>query len=104
MGGGSMLLYPSHYEGFGFPVVQAMAAGTPVVTSNGSSLVEIAGNAALLVNPRCKGEIADAVRQILYSPGLGEELRTRGIQRAEQFQWQSCARKSLQFFQQIAGD
>jgi glycosyltransferase involved in cell wall biosynthesis len=101
MAGAAVLLYPSYYEGFGFPVVQAMAAGTPVVTSNGSSLAEIAGDAALLVNPRCKGEIADAVRQILFSPGLAEELRARGVQRAEQYQWQGCARKSLQFFQRI---
>ena len=103
MAGGAMLLYPSHYEGFGFPVAQAMAAGTPVVTSNGSSLAEIAGDAAVLVDPRSSGEIAEAVRRILFSPGMGEQLRARGLQRARQFQWGDCARKSLRFFQKVAG-
>jgi alpha-1,3-rhamnosyl/mannosyltransferase len=99
--GAAMLLYPSFYEGFGFPVAQAMAAGTPVVTSNGSSLAEIAGDAALLVDPYSTGEIADAVRQILFASGLAEQLRARGTERARRFQWQDCARKSLRFFQQI---
>ena len=103
MAGAALLLYPSYYEGFGFPVAQAMAAGTPVVTSHGSSLAEIAGDAALLVDPREPGEIADAVRQILFSPGLGEQLRARGQARARQFQWTDCARKSMLFFQEIVG-
>ena len=102
MAGGAMLLYPSHYEGFGFPVVQAMAAGTPVVTSNGSSLAEIAGDAAVLVDPGASGEIAEAIRQILFSPGLGGRLRACGLERAQKFQWPDCARKSLQFFQKVA--
>jgi glycosyltransferase involved in cell wall biosynthesis len=96
-----MLLYPSFYEGFGFPVAQAMAAGTPVVTSNGSSLAEIAADAALLVDPYSTGEIADAIRQILFAPGTAEQLRMRGTERARRFQWQDCARQSLRFFQQI---
>ena len=86
--GAAMLLYPSFYEGFGFPVAQAMAAGTPVVTSNGSSLAEIAGDAALLVDPYSTGEIADAVRQILFASGIAEQLRARGTERARRFQWQ----------------
>jgi alpha-1,3-rhamnosyl/mannosyltransferase len=103
MAGAAMLLYPSYYEGFGFPVVQAMAAGTPVVTSTGSSLAEIGGDAAALVDPHNTGEIADAVRQILFSPGMAEQLRARGRVRAEQFQWADCARKSLRFFHKVVG-
>jgi alpha-1,3-rhamnosyl/mannosyltransferase len=103
MAGAAALLYPSHYEGFGFPVVEAMAAGTPVITSNGSSLAEIAADAALLVDPRSTGEIAEAIRQILFSPGIVEQLRARGTERARQFQWSDCARKSLLFFHTVAG-
>ncbi len=103
MAGAAVLLYPSHYEGFGFPVVEAMAAGTPVVTSNGSSLAEISGGAALLVDPRSTGEIAEAARQVLFAPGVAARLRARGLERAQQFQWSECARKSLQFFRQVAG-
>ena len=98
----SVFLYPSYYEGFGFPVLEAMAAGTPVITSNISSLPEIAGGAALLVDPNSAGEIADAVRQILLSPGLAERLHTCGVKRAGQFQWSECARQSLAFFQRIS--
>lgn len=101
MAGASVFLYPSYYEGFGFPVLEAMAAGTPVITSNVSSLPEITGDAALLVNPRCAAEIADAVRQVLCSPGLGQQMRAAGIRRAEQYQWGECARKSLEFFRKV---
>jgi glycosyltransferase involved in cell wall biosynthesis len=103
LAGAAMLLYPSYYEGFGFPVVQAMAAGTPVVTSNGSSLAEIAGDAAVLVDPRSTGEIAEAIQQILFSPGMAQRLRACGLGRAQKFQWTACARQSLQFFRKVAG-
>jgi glycosyltransferase involved in cell wall biosynthesis len=103
LAGAAMLLYPSYYEGFGFPVAQAMAAGTPVVTSNGSSLAEIAGDAAVLVDPRSTGEIAEAMRQVLFSPGMAERLRACGLGRAQKFRWTDCARQSLQFFQKVAG-
>jgi alpha-1,3-rhamnosyl/mannosyltransferase len=99
--GATGLLYPSFYEGFGFPVAQAMAAGTPVITSNVSCLPEIAGDAALLVNPRNAGEISDAMRQIFSSSSLRTEMRTRGIQRARRFRWNECARQSLSFFQKV---
>jgi alpha-1,3-rhamnosyl/mannosyltransferase len=103
LAGAAMLLYPSYYEGFGFPVVQAMAAGTPVVTSNGSSLAEIAGDAAVLVDPRSTGEIVEAIQQILFSPGMAQRLRACGRGRAQKFQWTDCARQSLQFFRKVAG-
>lgn len=101
MAGATGLVYPSYYEGFGFPVAQAMATGTPVITSSVSSLPEIAGDAALFVNPHCTGEISDALRQVLCSSSLCESLRTRGIRRAEQFRWGECAEKSMNFFHKI---
>jgi glycosyltransferase involved in cell wall biosynthesis len=78
-----------------------MAAGTPVVTSNVSSLPEIAGTAALLVNPRSAEEIRDAVQQILLSPGLAQRLHVQGVRQAGQFSWNTCAQKSLAFFHRI---
>ena len=103
MAGATGLVYPSHYEGFGFPVVQAMALGTPVITSPVSSLPEIAGDAALFVNPRIPGEISDAMRQVLCSSSLCETLRARGRKRAEQFRWRYCTEQSLAFFHKVAG-
>jgi alpha-1,3-rhamnosyl/mannosyltransferase len=99
--GATAFVYPSFYEGFGFPVAQAMAAGTPVITSNVSSLPEVAGNAALLVDPHRAEEIRDAVLQILLSPALAQRLRTQGIQRAQQYHWDVCASKSLTFFHRV---
>lgn len=101
--GATGVVYPSFYEGFGFPVAQAMAAGVPVITSNLSSLPEVAGDAALLVNPCCVGEISEALRQILSSSALREMMRIRGIQRAERYRWDRCAKQSLVFFQRTAG-
>lgn len=103
MAGATGFLYPSFYEGFGFPAVQAMAAGTAVITSTLSSLPEVVGDAALLVNPRSPGEISDAMRQVLTSSSLREQLRSRGIKRAEQFRWKDCAEQSLRFFHQVVG-
>jgi glycosyltransferase involved in cell wall biosynthesis len=102
MAGATGLVYPSYYEGFGLPVAQAMAAGTPVITSNISCLPEIAGDAALLVNPHSPGEISNAMRELLSSSALCRGLRIRGIRRAEQFNWEDNAKQSLSFFHKIA--
>ena len=91
-------VYPSLYEGFGFPVAQAMAAGTPVITSNVSSLPEIAGDAALLVDPRSQSELRAALARLLGSEALRNSLRAMGRQQARQFRWEVCAEKSLEFF------
>jgi alpha-1,3-rhamnosyl/mannosyltransferase len=102
MAGATGFIYPSYYEGFGFPVVQAMAVGTPVITSTVSSLPEIAGDAALCVNPHKSGEISDAMRQVLSQSSVCEEMSTRGRKRAESFRWSECARQSLEFFHRVA--
>jgi alpha-1,3-rhamnosyl/mannosyltransferase len=100
----TVFAYPSLYEGFGFPVAQAMAAGTPVITSNVSSLPEIAGDAALLIDPRSLGELRDGLSRLLLSPTLRAELAGKGRSRARAFRWEACAAQSLAFFQGVAGE
>jgi len=99
----SLFVYPSLYEGFGFPVAQAMAAGVPVVTSNISSLPEVAGDAALLVDPRSTAELRDALARLLLSPDLRREMAARGRARALELTWERCAARSLRFFERVAG-
>jgi alpha-1,3-rhamnosyl/mannosyltransferase len=101
--GATVFVYPSLYEGFGFPVVQAMAAGVPVVTSNTSCLPEIAGDAAVLVDPRSPSEIANGLTRLLDSESTRAQLMERGRKRAEIFRWETCAERSLAFFRRIAG-
>jgi glycosyltransferase involved in cell wall biosynthesis len=99
MAGASAFVYPSLYEGFGLPVAQAMAAGVPVITSNTSCLPEVAGEAALLVDPRSPAEIRTAMETLVSSVSLQEKLRTAGVARARgEYRWEVCARKSLEFF------
>lgn len=98
--GASVFVYPSLYEGFGFPVAQAMAAGVPVITSNTSCLPEVAGGGALLVDPRSVSEIQSAIDLLLASPELRQKLGSAGMARAQkEYRWAVCARKSLEFFQ-----
>jgi glycosyltransferase involved in cell wall biosynthesis len=100
--GATVFAYPSLYEGFGFPVAQAMAAGVPVITSNVSALPEIAGDAALLVEPRSQTELRDALSRLLLYPNIRAAMSERGRERAELFRWDICAAKSWQFFQEVS--
>jgi len=84
-------VFPSLWEGFGLPVLEAMACGTPVITSNLSALKEVAGDAALLVNPYQTAEIAGAMQEIIQDSGLRSHLRRLGLARAAQFTWQQTA-------------
>jgi glycosyltransferase involved in cell wall biosynthesis len=99
--GAAAFLYPSLYEGFGFPVAQAMAAAVPVITSNTSCLPEIAGDGALFVDPRSPVEIQAALEKLLTSPSLRDRLRTAGSDRARRYRWDACARQSLEFFRRL---
>lgn len=100
--GASAFVYPSLYEGFGFPVAQAMAAGVPVITSNTSCLPEVAGEGGLLVDPRSADEIRAAMEKLVTSPSLQEQLRTGGTARARRdYRWEISARKSLEFFGRV---
>ncbi|HZD95532.1 MAG TPA: glycosyltransferase family 1 protein [Candidatus Sulfotelmatobacter sp.] len=98
----ALVVMPSLYEGFGFPVLEAMAAGTPVVASNTSSLPEIAGDAAILVLPSDISGFADAIGQVLGNAGLAAELRGRGLERARQFTWQRTAAATIDVYRSVA--
>jgi alpha-1,3-rhamnosyl/mannosyltransferase len=101
--GATVFVYPSLYEGFGFPVAQAMAARVPVLTSNNSCLPEITGDTAILVNPMSASGIATALTRMLESESLRGDLAARGRRRADLFRWEKCAIESLQFFRSVAG-
>jgi alpha-1,3-rhamnosyl/mannosyltransferase len=99
--GASLLFYPSLYEGFGFPVAQAMAAGVPVLTSNRSALPEIAGDAAVLIDPLSPAELHSHLERMLLSSSLCERLAAAGRRRAQRFHWDRCARESWEFFRSL---
>jgi glycosyltransferase involved in cell wall biosynthesis len=94
LSGALAFVFPSLYEGFGMPVLEAMACGTPVLTSTTSSLPEVAGDAALLVDPHSTRAIAEGLARMLTDAGLRDHLRTRGIAQAARFSWERCARET----------
>lgn len=93
--------FPSIAEGFGLPVIEAMANGCPVLTSDASSLSEIAGDAAVLVDPMDVGSIAGGMTRMIRDEGLRERLMARGRRRAAGYTWQDCARKTLAVYEDI---
>ena len=101
--GADCVLLPSLYEGFGFPVLEAMACGAPVVCSNVSSLPEVAGDAALLAPPTDDEALAAAIKRILTEPGLASALSTKGFAQANRFQWERCARATVEIYRQVRG-
>lgn len=95
------LVYPSLYEGFGLPVVKSMKVGTPVITSNVSSLPEIAGNSALLVDPNSATDISLAIEKIATSPSLRTKLSRLGQKQAQKFSWPKTAKQTLNIYQSL---
>jgi glycosyltransferase involved in cell wall biosynthesis len=93
--------FPSFVEGFGVPPIEAMACGAPVITSNTSSLPEVVGDAALLVDPRNSGELSGAISRVLENKQLQEELRQKGYERVKQFTWSASAHKMLSVYQKL---
>jgi glycosyltransferase involved in cell wall biosynthesis len=101
--GAEALVYPSLYEGFGLPVIEAMACGTPVLTSNVSALPETAGDAALLVDPGSVEDIAAGIQRLLSDPALRERLRNAGVARAGTFSWDETARLTAEVLRRGSG-
>ncbi|MDQ6670769.1 MAG: glycosyltransferase family 4 protein [Chloroflexota bacterium] len=97
----TVFAFPSLYEGFGIPVLEAMACGTPVVTSNVSALPEVAGDASLLVDPYHTGEISDALAELLESQARRDQLARRGLERARRFTWRQVAEQTVRVYKEI---
>jgi glycosyltransferase involved in cell wall biosynthesis len=100
---GDFFVFPSLYEGFGLPVVEAMASGLPVLTSNSSSLGEIAGDAAVTIDPTDTDALIAAMRQLATDGELRRQLSERGLQRARSFSWTQTAREMLAVYHRVAG-
>jgi glycosyltransferase involved in cell wall biosynthesis len=101
--GALLFVYPSLYEGFGLPVLEAMACGTPVITSNRSSLPEVAGDAALLVDPSQPEALAAAMASIVQDGTLYQVLRSKGLIRAQEFTWDAMAQRTLEAYRAVSG-
>jgi glycosyltransferase involved in cell wall biosynthesis len=101
--GALAFVYPSFYEGFGLPPLEAMQCGTPVVTSNRSSLPEVVGDAALLIDPNNLDDLSQSLLTIYRSPSLQDNLSRRSLQQAQQFSWQKSAQKMIDLYQQAIG-
>ena len=94
------LVFPTLWEGFGLPVLEAMACGTPVITSNVSSLPEVAGDAAILINPYNPGEITAAMQAIINDSELRKQLSEKGLKRANQFSWEKTGLATVEVLKQ----
>ena len=99
-----LFIYPSLYEGFGLPVLEAMACGCPTITSNLSSLPEVAGDAALLINPYSVQDIARAINKLLNNSQLRLELSRKGLIQSKKFTWKQCAAQTYQLYQEVLKD
>lgn len=99
--GADFFVYPSLYEGFGLPVLEAMACGTPVITSGVSSIPEVAGDAGILVDPRSELELASAITRMAGDRELRENMRGRGLQQAAKFNWESTVKETLQIYDEV---
>jgi glycosyltransferase involved in cell wall biosynthesis len=97
----SVFVFPSLYEGFGLPPLEAMASGTPVVTSNQSSLPEVTGDAAVLVDPYDVGSIVGGIRRVLSDPDFAAALRRRGPERAREFSWARSVDSTRTVYEQV---
>ncbi len=99
-----VFVYPSLYEGFGLPVLEAMACGTAVITSNTSSMPEVAGDAALLVNPQSAEEISNAIRILAVDENRKTVLREKGLKRADEFSWKKAAEETLDVYRRVLSE
>lgn len=102
--GATMFVFATEYEGFGLPLLEAMACGTPVITSNVSSMPEIAGDAALLVNPSNIDELSSALQTVLEDEELRSKHQALGVKRARHFSWEKCALETIDVYKKIIGN
>lgn len=100
--GAKAFIFPSLQEGFGLPILEAMQCGTPVISSNATSLPEVAGEAAILINPYDKDELSQAMLNLLSDENLRNELTQKGLERAKQFSWSKCAQETVEIYKKIA--
>lgn len=96
-----VFFFPSWYEGFGIPVLEAMSLGCPVVTSLGGALQEICGDAAVLVDPGNPEQMAEALTQVLSDDSFREALKVKGLVRSQKFTWEKCAQETLEVFKKV---
>ncbi|SFO87963.1 glycosyltransferase family 4 protein [Hydrogenimonas thermophila] len=97
----SLFVYPSFYEGFGLPVLEAMACGTPVITSNVSSLPEVGGDAVVYCNPYDVVDIKNKIKMVLNNENLQEEMIKKGLKRAQEFTWEKAAEEHIKVFKEV---
>lgn len=96
-------IYPSEYEGFGLPVLEAMRCGSPVITTSGGAIPEVAGDAALMIEPGDGNGLTEAIRTVMSDSGLRDELRSRGLEQARKFSWDRAASDFSAIFAEVAG-
>ncbi|PIP17482.1 MAG: glycosyl transferase family 1 [Parcubacteria group bacterium CG23_combo_of_CG06-09_8_20_14_all_35_9] len=101
MSGASLFVFPSFYEGFGIPPLEAMACGVPVVASRAASIPEVVGDAAFSVNPQDPQEIAEGMRRVLEDKNLREDLINKGFKRVKEFSWERCAKETLKVLLEV---
>lgn len=94
-------VFPSFYEGFGLAILEAMSCGCPVITSNISSLPEVAGDAAILVDPRDTQDIAEAIKKVAYNRSIYYQLKNKGLQQVQKFSWQKTAQETLEVYKEV---
>jgi glycosyltransferase involved in cell wall biosynthesis len=97
-----VVVLPSQYEGFGFPVLEAMACGTPVIGANAASIPEVIGDAGILFDPSSDRDLTGAIRSVLSDRALRDSLREKGMQRAKLFAWNRCAEKTINVYKSLA--
>lgn len=97
--GATLFVYPSLYEGFGLPPLEAMQCGVPVITSNTSSLPEVVGDAGIMINPKDEDALCQAILNLLNNSDLQKELSEKGLERAKIFNWEKCARETVEIYQ-----